>query len=66
MNLTHAMLWRPEQEVFRCRWGGCGFEVTEAEMSGAGYRVFKDGVVFVDEESLEKVTNDEENDSSNI
>ena len=52
MNLTHAMMWKEEDKVFRCRWGGCRHEVTWNQMNDASYHPRKDGVVFINEKDF--------------
>ncbi len=52
MNLTHAMMWKEDDKVFRCRWGGCRHEVTWEEMENAGYHANKNHVLFISEEDF--------------
>ncbi len=66
MNLTHAMMWRENAEVFRCRWGACRFEVTWAQMNGAGYHASKGHVMFISGEDFNKGETDEKDNPSNI
>ena len=66
MNIFHVMQYHTETETFRCRTGACNFEVTWDRMKDVGYRPFKDGVVFVDEDDFQEEEASEKNYSSNV
>lgn len=53
MNLTHAMKWKEKEQVFRCRTGACRYELTEDQITTAGYHPYKEGVIFFNEEDFD-------------
>ncbi len=54
------MMWYEKTEMYRCRWGGCRYELTGEAITDAGYRIDNPGhVVFVNEQDFEKETSDD-------
>ena len=51
-NCIHVLAWDEENKLFRCRTGDCTFSKTWDEVSAVGYRPFRHGVLFVDEDSF--------------